>query len=102
MFLLAPVFSGAIMSRVLIDAAYQHAEIALGFTSVREGSSFSGLDAGELAGINKQYLNTKPLSNDLTDLVDVIVDEKVIITICCLNFRSCVHIPTISYNLTVS
>lgn len=62
------------MGRVLIDASYQHAEVALGFASVREGSSFSGLDAGELAGISKQYINTKPLSDDLANLVDVIID----------------------------
>lgn len=62
------------MGRVLIDAAYQHAEVALGFASVREGSSFVGLDAGELAGINKQYISTMPLTNALANVVDVIID----------------------------
>lgn len=62
------------MGRVLIDAAYQHAEVALGFASVREGSSFAGLDAGELAGINKQYISTTALSNALANLVDVVID----------------------------
>lgn len=62
------------MGRVLIEAAYQHAEIALGFASVREGSSFVDLDAGELAGINKQYINTKTLTNAQANLVDVVID----------------------------
>lgn len=62
------------MGRVLIEAAYQHAEVALGFASVREGSSFVGLDAGDIAGINKQYIVTKPLTNALANLVDVIID----------------------------
>jgi 4-hydroxy-tetrahydrodipicolinate reductase len=62
------------MGRVLIDAAYQHAEAALGFASVREGSALEGIDAGELAGINKQYINTTILSDALANKADVIID----------------------------
>lgn len=62
------------MGRVLIDAAYQHAQVGLGFASVRAGSSFEGLDAGELAGINKQYIKVAPLSADLANHADVLID----------------------------
>ncbi|MGB3725897.1 MAG: 4-hydroxy-tetrahydrodipicolinate reductase [Glaciecola sp.] len=62
------------MGRVLIDAAYQHAEAGLGFASVREGSAFIGIDAGELAGINKQYIAVAPLSPILADHADVLID----------------------------
>lgn len=62
------------MGRVLIDAAYQHAEVALGFASVRKGSSFAGIDAGELAGINKQYINISVLEDSLANTADVLID----------------------------
>lgn len=62
------------MGRVLIDAAYQHAEVALGFASVRQGSSFVGIDAGALAGINKQYLAVEELAPKLANQADVLVD----------------------------
>lgn len=62
------------MGRVLIDACYQHAHVALGFASVRSGSSFIGLDAGELAGINKQYIQVSEISASLANLADVLVD----------------------------
>lgn len=62
------------MGRVLIDAAYQHAEIALGFASVRAGSSFDGIDAGELAGINKQYVKVTAISEPMSNHADVLVD----------------------------
>jgi 4-hydroxy-tetrahydrodipicolinate reductase len=62
------------MGRVLIDAAYQHTELALGFASVREGSSLLGIDAGELAGINKQYINTAILTDPLANHADVLID----------------------------
>ena len=39
------------MGRVLIDACYQHADLSLGFASVRGGSSFVGVDAGEFVGV---------------------------------------------------
>ncbi|MDT0593980.1 4-hydroxy-tetrahydrodipicolinate reductase [Glaciecola petra] len=62
------------MGRVLIDAVYQHAELGLAFTSVRTGSAFIGLDAGELAGINKQYITVKELTPELADFADVLID----------------------------
>jgi 4-hydroxy-tetrahydrodipicolinate reductase len=62
------------MGRVLIDAVYQHSHVALGFASVREGSAFIGMDAGELAGIAKQYITVCELQPHLADNVDVIVD----------------------------
>ena len=62
------------MGRVLIDAAYQHTQAALGFASVRAKSPFEGLDAGELAGINKQYIKVSPLSGDLAGHCDVLID----------------------------
>lgn len=62
------------MGRVLIDACYQHAEASLGFASVRDSSSFIGLDAGELAGIAKQYINICSVSQQNADLSDVIID----------------------------
>jgi len=62
------------MGRVLIDAAYQHANVALGFASVRHGSAFEGIDAGELAGINKQYLSVSALSAPLANHADVLID----------------------------
>ena len=62
------------MGRVLIDAAYQHARVALGFASVRAGSAFEGLDAGELAGINKQYLKVSALTDPLANHADVLID----------------------------
>lgn len=62
------------MGRVLIDAAYQHGEVSLGFASVREGSSFVGLDAGELAGINKQYVNICALTDAMANKADVLID----------------------------
>ncbi len=62
------------MGRVLIDAAYQHTAAALGFASVRSGSSLVGIDAGELAGINKQYIKVSELTDSIADLVDVIID----------------------------
>ncbi len=62
------------MGRVLIDASYQHAKAALGFASVRVGSSFEGIDAGELAGINKQYIKVNALTDKLANLADVLID----------------------------
>lgn len=62
------------MGRVLIDAVYQHAELSLAFASVRSGSAFIGLDAGELAGINKQYIIVKELIPELADFADVLID----------------------------
>jgi 4-hydroxy-tetrahydrodipicolinate reductase len=62
------------MGRVLIDAAYQHAQVALGFASVRQGSAFIGMDAGELAGIAKQYVKISALAPYLLDNADVLID----------------------------
>lgn len=62
------------MGRVLIDAAYQHSHVALGFASVREDSNFIGMDAGELAGIAKQYIKVAPISPSLLDNADVMID----------------------------
>lgn len=62
------------MGRVLIDACYQHGQLALGFASAREGSPFIGMDAGELAGIAKQYIAVSALSPQLLDTADVLVD----------------------------
>lgn len=62
------------MGRVLIDACYQHTEVSLGFASVRKGSSFVGIDAGELAGIAKQYINVSESGSQPVDIADVIVD----------------------------
>lgn len=62
------------MGRVLIDATYQHSDTALGFASVREGSSFIGIDAGELAGINRQYIGVEALHDGLANRADVLID----------------------------
>ncbi|MFT6270200.1 MAG: 4-hydroxy-tetrahydrodipicolinate reductase [Alphaproteobacteria bacterium] len=62
------------MGRVLIDAAYQHDEVSLGFVSVREGSPFEGIDAGELAGINKQNINVATISDALANVADILID----------------------------
>ncbi|WP_371195880.1 4-hydroxy-tetrahydrodipicolinate reductase [Glaciecola sp. SC05] len=62
------------MGRVLIDACYQHANLALGFASVRKGSSFIGMDAGEIAGINKQYVTLSEITPRLIDNADVLID----------------------------
>ncbi|MFC4699716.1 4-hydroxy-tetrahydrodipicolinate reductase [Glaciecola siphonariae] len=62
------------MGRVLIDAVYQHSHVALGFASVRSGSSFIGMDAGELAGVAKQYVKVCALEASLLNNADVLVD----------------------------
>ncbi len=62
------------MGRVLIDACYQHGEASLGFAAVRDESNFIGMDAGELAGIARQYINVSPISEGLLDQADILVD----------------------------
>ncbi|MEM0909842.1 MAG: 4-hydroxy-tetrahydrodipicolinate reductase [Pseudomonadota bacterium] len=62
------------MGRVLIDACYQHGEASLGFAAVRDDSKFIGMDAGELAGIARQYINVSPISSALLDQADILVD----------------------------
>lgn len=62
------------MGRVLIDAAYQHAKVALGFASVRAESAFVGMDAGELAGIAKQYIKISAIEESLLSHADVLID----------------------------
>lgn len=62
------------MGRVLIDACYQHGEASLGFAAVRDDSAFIGMDAGELAGIARQYINVAPITGALLDQADILVD----------------------------
>lgn len=62
------------MGRVLIDACYQHSSASLGFASVRDSSSFVGIDAGELAGIAKQDINICKVSEQHPDSIDVLID----------------------------
>lgn len=62
------------MGRVLIDACYQHTDVSLGFASVRNGSSFVGIDAGELAGIAKQYIVICENQHKPSDIADVVID----------------------------
>ena len=62
------------MGRVLIDAAHQHQELVLGFASVRQHSPFIGIDAGELAGINKQNVIINVLADDIASTADVLID----------------------------
>jgi len=62
------------MGRVLIDACYQHTEVSLGFASVRTGSTLVGIDAGELAGIAKQYIKVCDTQSQPTDIADVVID----------------------------
>ncbi len=62
------------MGRVLIEATAQHSDVELGFASVRGGSSFIGMDAGELAGVAKQNLKVDILSSDSIEQCDVIID----------------------------
>lgn len=62
------------MGRVLIDASYQHSHVALGFASVRKGSKFIGMDAGELAGIAKQYIAISEFEPRVLDNADVVID----------------------------
>ena len=62
------------MGRVLIDACYQHTDVSLGFASVRDGSSLVGIDAGELAGIAKQYIAICENQHKPSDIADVVID----------------------------
>ncbi|MBF7072537.1 4-hydroxy-tetrahydrodipicolinate reductase [Glaciecola sp. MH2013] len=62
------------MGRVLIEACYEHTDVSLGFASVRDGSALAGIDAGELAGVAKQYINVCEYSKQPSDIADVIVD----------------------------
>ena len=62
------------MGRVLIDATNQHDDIKLGFASVRNESSFLGIDAGELAGLNKMNVATCVMSDSLAQNADVLID----------------------------
>ncbi len=61
------------MGRNLIQAAHEHESIELIGGSVRESSSFSGFDLGELAGIGAIGLTTSTQLNQLTD-ADVYID----------------------------
>ncbi|MGQ8363988.1 4-hydroxy-tetrahydrodipicolinate reductase [Glaciecola sp. 1036] len=62
------------MGRVLIEAAYAHSSVALGFASVRSNSPFIGMDAGELAGISRQYIKVVELKKDIITHADVLID----------------------------
>jgi 4-hydroxy-tetrahydrodipicolinate reductase len=62
------------MGRVLIDAVNQHEQITLGFASVRDGSAFIGIDAGELAGVNRLNVATCVMSDSLAQNVNVLID----------------------------
>lgn len=61
------------MGRNLIQAAHEHESIELIGGSVRESSSFSGFDLGELAGIGAIGLNTVSILSELSD-ADVFID----------------------------
>ena len=61
------------MGRNLIDAANQHKSISLAAGSVRKGSSFDGIDLGELAGIGSIGKNASSDLNSLVD-ADVLID----------------------------
>ncbi|MFC3120300.1 4-hydroxy-tetrahydrodipicolinate reductase [Agaribacter flavus] len=62
------------MGRVLIEAVHGHVNTELGFASVRESSSFIGVDAGELAGIAKQQVMVSALSDEVVKTADVLID----------------------------
>lgn len=62
------------MGRMLIEAISQQADVELGFASVRQGSSFIGLDAGELTGIGQIGVKTQALTSTLFDRVDLVID----------------------------
>ncbi|MEP4892192.1 MAG: 4-hydroxy-tetrahydrodipicolinate reductase [Aliiglaciecola sp.] len=62
------------MGRVLIDAAHLDANITLAAASVREGSNWIGMDAGELAGIGKQNVEiTSSLEHNAAE-IDAVID----------------------------
>lgn len=62
------------MGRVLIEAASQHEQVSLGFASVRLGSPFVGVDAGEMAAISKQKVTIATLSDSLIANADILID----------------------------
>lgn len=62
------------MGRILIEAACQHRQVSLGFASVRNGSAFEGIDAGELAGIHKQNVAVAVINETLAISADILID----------------------------
>ncbi|WP_395345403.1 4-hydroxy-tetrahydrodipicolinate reductase [Ningiella sp. W23] len=62
------------MGRVLIEAIYQHQSLELSLASVRDGSSFVGIDVGQLAGIANQNLALTSISECEFGQTDVLID----------------------------
>ncbi len=62
------------MGRALIEAHDQEREIAIGSALVRPGSSFEGIDIGEIAGIGKQGVYTTSNPSDLAQAAQVMID----------------------------
>ncbi|GAA6183852.1 4-hydroxy-tetrahydrodipicolinate reductase [Aliiglaciecola sp. 2_MG-2023] len=62
------------MGRVLIDAAHLDDNVNLAAASVREGSQWIGMDAGELAGIGKQNLSITASLDQQAPEIDVVID----------------------------
>ena len=62
------------MGRNLIEACEQAANVELGVAIERPGSSFIGVDAGELAGVGKKSVAIKENLSATTDNFDVLID----------------------------
>ncbi|GAC12929.1 4-hydroxy-tetrahydrodipicolinate reductase [Aliiglaciecola lipolytica] len=62
------------MGRVLIEAASLDSDVTLQASTVREGSQWNGVDAGELAGIGKQNLLVSSSLDSKAEDIDVVID----------------------------
>ena len=62
------------MGRVLIDAIEQNKNTKLVAAIEREGSTFLGMDVGELAGIGKRELKVRDSLDTSNQVVDVMID----------------------------
>ncbi|KMT65516.1 4-hydroxy-tetrahydrodipicolinate reductase [Catenovulum maritimum] len=61
------------MGRALIEAAQDNSDVQLTHALVRDGSAFTGMDVGEVAGIGKLGLVTSTAQQG-TELADVYID----------------------------
>lgn len=62
------------MGRVLVEAINLSEGVELQFALVREGSSWLGVDVGELAGIGKCGIVATDMSSTVSDVPDVMID----------------------------
>ena len=62
------------MGRVLIDALQQSEQAGVAAALVRSGSSWLGMDVGELAGIGRTGLTVSDRPDDKANQADVMID----------------------------